>query len=194
VTDLFEEPDDATPLTPDERQELIPSDITYRRELNRAEQENIARAQDWALSRRRELLTEKSIKDLHKRMLGEVWRWAGDFRTTERNLGIPYGQIPMALRELLDDVKAWIEYKTYPLDEIAVRLHHRLVHIHPFPNGNGRHARLMADLLIMQFGGERFTWGSANLQDAGEVRKRYIESLKAADSHDLGPLLAFARS
>jgi Fic-DOC domain mobile mystery protein B len=194
VTDLFEEPDDATPLTPDERQELIPSDITYRRELNRAEQENIARAQDWALSRRRELLTEKSIKDLHKRMLGEVWRWAGDFRTTERNLGIPYGQIPMALRELLDDVKAWIEYKTYPLDEIAVRLHHRLVHIHPFPNGNGRHARLMADLLIMQFGGERLTWGSANLQDAGEVRKRYIESLKAADSHDLGPLLAFARS
>ena len=194
MTDLFEEPDDATPLTPDERQELIPSDITYRRELNRAEQENIARAQDWALSRRRELLTEKSIKDLHKRMLGEVWRWAGDFRTTERNLGIPYGQIPMALRELLDDVKAWIEYKTYPLDEIAVRLHHRLVHIHPFPNGNGRHARLMADLLIMQFGGERFTWGSANLQDAGEVRKRYIESLKAADSHDLGPLLAFARS
>ena len=194
MTDLFEEPDDATPLTPDERQELIPSDITYRRELNRAEQENIARAQDWALSRRRELLTEKSIKDLHKRMLGEVWRWAGDFRTTERNLGIPYGQIPMALRELLDDVKAWIEYKTYPLDEIAVRLHHRLVHIHPFPNGNGRHARLMADLLIMQFGGERLTWGSANLQDAGEVRKRYIESLKAADSHDLGPLLAFARS
>ena len=194
MTDLFEEPDDATPLTPDERQELIPSDITYRRELNRAEQENIARAQDWALSRRRELLTEKSIKDLHKRMLGEVWRWAGDFRTTERNLGIPYGQIPMALRELLDDVKAWIEYKTYPLDEIAVRLHHRLVHIHPFPNGNGRHARLMADLLIMQFGGERLTWGSANLQNAGEVRKRYIESLKAADNHDLGPMLDFARS
>ena len=104
MTDLFEEPDDATPLTPDERQGLIPSDITYRRELNKAEQENIARAQDWALSRRRELLTEKFIKDLHKRMLGEVWRWAGDFRTTERNIGIPYYQIPMALHELLDDV------------------------------------------------------------------------------------------
>ena len=121
MTDLFEEPDDATPLTPDERQALIPSDITYRRELNRAEQENIARAQDWALSRRRELLTEKFIKDFHRRMLGEVWRWAGDFRTTERNIGIPYYQITMALRELLDDVKAWIEYKTYPPDEIAVR-------------------------------------------------------------------------
>jgi Fic-DOC domain mobile mystery protein B len=194
MTDLFEEPDDATPLTPDERQALIPSDITYRRELNKAEQENIARAQDWALSRRRELLTERFIKDLHKRMLGEVWRWAGNFRITERNIGIPYYQIPVALRELLDDVKAWIEYKTYPPDEIAVRFHHRLVHIHPFPNGNGRHSRLMADLLIMQFGGERFTWGSANLQDPGEVRKRYIESLKAADNHDLGPLLVFARS
>ena len=90
MTDLFEEPDDATPLTSDERHGLIPSDITYRRELNKAEQENIARAQDWALSRRRELLTEKFIKDLHQPMLGEVWRWAGDFRTTERNIGIPY--------------------------------------------------------------------------------------------------------
>jgi Fic-DOC domain mobile mystery protein B len=190
----LEEPDDATPLTPDERQGLIPSDITYRRELNNAEQENIARAQDWALSRRRELLTERYIKELHRRMLGDVWRWAGDFRTTERNLGIPHYEIPMALRELLDDVKAWIGQRSYPLDEIAVRFHHRLVHIHPFANGNGRHARLMADLLVMQSGGVRFTWGSANLQQAGDVRRRYIESLKAADDHDMGPLLAFARS
>jgi Fic-DOC domain mobile mystery protein B len=194
VTGLLEEPDDATPLTPDERQGLIPSDITYRHELNNAEQENIARAQDWALSRRRELLTERFIKELHRRMLGDVWQWAGDFRTTDRNLGIPPYEIPMALRELLDDVKVWIEQKSYPLDEIAVRFHHRLVHIHPFANGNGRHARLMADLLVMQSGGVRPTWGSANLQQAGDVRKRYIESLKAADDHDMGPLLAFARS
>ena len=194
MTDLFEEPDDATPLTPEERQGLIPSDITYRRELNRAEQENIARAQDWALSRRRELLTEKFIKNLHGRMLGEVWQWAGDFRTSQRNIGIPYYQVPMRLLELLDDVKAWIEYETYPSDEVAARFHHRLVHIHPFPNGNGRHSRLMADLLVMQLGRGRFTWGSANLQDAGEVRKRYIEALKAADNQDIGPLIAFARS
>ena len=108
--------------------------------------------------------------------------------------GEPVDSFGKYLHELLDDVKAWIDYKTYPPDEIAVRFHHRLVHIHPFPNGNGRHSRLMADLLIMQLGGERFTWGRANLQDAGEVRKRYIESLKAADNHDLGPMLAFARS
>jgi len=98
------------------------------------------------------------------------------------------------LRQLLDDTKAWIDYKTYPPDEIAVRFHHRLVQIHPFPNGNGRHARLMADLLVMRLGGERFSWGSANLQGAGAARQRYIAALQAADDHDIGPLLAFARS
>ena len=109
-------------------------------------------------------------------------------------LGFTTQYSPSPLRELLDDVKAFTGEKTYSPDEIAVRLHHHLVHIHPFPNGNGRHSRLIADLLIMQLGGERFTWGSANLQDADEMRKRYIASLKAADNHDLGPLLAFARS
>jgi Fic-DOC domain mobile mystery protein B len=194
VNDLFEEPDDATPLTSDERRGLIPSDITYRRELNRAEQENIARGQDWALSRRRDLLTEKFIKNLHGHIFGDVWRWAGRFRTSERNIGIPYYRIPMELGDLVADAKVWIEHRAYPPDEIAMRFHHRLVQIHPFPNGNGRHSRLMADFLIMQLGGERFTWGSVNLQDAGEVRKRYIEVLKAADHHDLKPLLDFARS
>jgi Fic-DOC domain mobile mystery protein B len=194
VSNLFEEPDNATPLTPEERRELIPAHIAYRSELNEAEQENIGRAQDWALGRRRDLLTEKFIKDLHRHMLGDVWRWAGKVRTSERNLGIPWYEIPVALRQLLDDARAWIEHKTYPPDEIAVRLHHRLGHIHPFPNGNGRHARLMADLLVMRLGEKRFSWGSANLQDAGEVRRRYIAALQAADNHDLGPLLAFARS
>jgi Fic-DOC domain mobile mystery protein B len=136
--------------------ELIPAYIAYRRELNEAEQENIARAQDWALNRRRDPLREKFVQELHRRMLGDVWRWAGKFRTSERNLGIALYEIPVALRQLLDDTKAWIEYKTYPPDEIAVRFHHRLVQIHPFPNGNGRHARLMADLLVMRLGGERF--------------------------------------
>lgn len=194
IFDIFGEPDNATPLTPDERRGLIPSDITYRRELNTAEHDNIARAENWALARRREWLSEKLIKDLHRRMLGDVWRWAGNFRTTERNLGIPFYQIPMALCELLDDVNAWIDHQSYPPDEIAVRFHHRLVHIHPFPNGNGRHSRLMADLLIIQLGRARFTWGSANLLDAGEVRRRYIAALQAADRHDLAPLVAFARS
>jgi Fic-DOC domain mobile mystery protein B len=194
VTDLFEEPDDATPLTEEERRELIPAHIAYRSELNEAEQENIARAQDWALSRKRDPLSEKFTRDLHKRMLGEVWRWAGKFRKTERNLGIPFFEIPMALRLLLDDTKTWIEFHSYPPDETAVRFHHRLVAIHPFPNGNGRHARLMADLLVMRLGQERFSWGRESLRDPSTMRKRYIAALQAADHHDIGPLLAFARS
>jgi len=194
VSDLFEQPDDATPLSPEEQRELIPAHIAYRSELNEAEQENIARAQDWALARRRDPLSEKFVTDLHKQMLGDVWRWAGKFRTSERNLGIPFYEIPVAVCQLLDDVKAWVEYKSYPPDEIAVRFHHRLVQIHPFPNGNGRHSRLIADLLVMRLGGERFSWGSANLQDAGDVRGRYIAALEAADNQDVGPLLAFARS
>jgi Fic-DOC domain mobile mystery protein B len=193
-TDLFKDPDDATPLTPEERRELIPAYIAYRNELNAAEQENIARAQDWALGRRRDPLAEKFITDLHKRMLGDVWKWAGKFRRSERNIGIPFYEIPVALRHLLGDAKAWIEYTTYPPDEIAARFHHRLVAIHPFPNGNGRHARLMADLLVMRLGQERFSWGRESLRDAGAMRKRYIAALKAADNHDIGPLLAFTRS
>lgn len=192
--ELFHEPEDATPLMLEERADLIPAHIAYRAELNAAEQENIARGQDWALARKRDLLSETFIQHLHRRMFGDVWRWAGKFRTTERNLGIPHFEIPMAVRELLQDAKTWVEHKTYPADEIAVRFHHRLVTIHPFPNGNGRHARLMADLLVISLGGERFSWGRTNLQQAGEVRQQYIAALRAADNHDYGPLLRFARS
>ncbi len=194
MSDFFEEPDNATPLTPEERRELIPAHIAYRSELNEAEQENIVHAQDWALARRRDLLNEKFIKDLHRHMLGDVWRRAGKFRTSERNLGIAYYEVPAALRQLLDDTKALFKLKAYPPDEIAMRFHHRLVQIHPFPNRNGRHARLIADLLVMKLGGERFSWGRTNLRDAGDVRHSYIAAMQAADNHDLGPLLAFARS
>ncbi len=194
MNDIFEQPDDATSLTPDEMRDLIPTHIAYRRDLNQAEQSNIIRAQAWALDRKRDLLTEKFIRDLHRRMLGNVWRWAGKFRTTERNLGIPWYEIPAALRQLLDDARAWIEFASWPPDEIAVRFHYRLVQIHPFPNGNGRHARLMADLLVMTTGHERFSWGRGSLLDAGAVRQSYIAALRAADNHDIGPLLVFARS
>lgn len=196
MSDIFERPDDAaTPLTPEEKRDLIPAHIAGRDDLNEAEQKNIVRGQAWALRRRRrDTLSEQFIKDLHKQMLGEVWRWAGQFRRSERNLGIPFYEIPAALRQLLEDTKVWIEYESYPPDEIAVRFHHRLVQIHPFANGNGRHSRLMADLLVMELGQERFSWGRANLQQAGDVRARYIAALKAADNHHIVPLLAFARS
>jgi len=195
VIPIYHESDDATPLTPDEQRDLIPSHISNRAELNEAEQENIIRGQDWALRRRKpDLLSEKFVTTLHKQMLGDVWRWAGAYRRSERNLGVPFFEIPMQLRQLLGDVKAWVEMKSYPPDEIAVRFHHRLVFIHPFANGNGRHARLMADLLIMQLGEERFSWGLASLREAGETRTQYISALKAADQHDYAPLIVFARS
>lgn len=196
MSGIFVEPDDAaTPLTPEEMRDLIPAHIADRRDLNAAEQENIARAQDWAMNgRRRDLLNERFIKDLHKRMLGDVWKWAGKFRTSQRNIGIDHWLIAPELRQLLDDAKAWIEYGAYPADEIAVRFHHRLVLIHPFPNGNGRHARLMADLLVIQLGRERFTWGRESLREASAARARYIEALHAADNHDIAPLLEFARA
>ena len=194
---VFEQPDAAaTPLAHEETLGLIPAHIAYRSELNEAEQDNILRGQYWAQSRRRDLVNEKFIRELHRQMFGDVWRWAGRFRSTEKNLVIPHWAIPVAKRQLLDDVNAWISYSSYPPDEIAVRFHHRLAQIHAFPNGNGRHARLMADLLVVRLSKERvaFSWGRHNLTDAGAMRKHYIDALHAADGHEIAPLLAFARS
>lgn len=184
----------ATPLTPDERRDLLPTYVTTRAQLNEVEQIGIANADVWAFRRRRDVLDEAFLLALHKRMLGQVWRWAGRFRTTERNIGVEAYKIALELRMLLDDVRYWAANATYPADEIAVRFHHRLVWIHPFPNGNGRHARMAADLLMVSLGQPRFTWGSVNLVEPATTRAQYVAALKAADSHDLAPLLAFARS
>jgi Fic-DOC domain mobile mystery protein B len=127
-------------------------------------------------------------------MLGDVWKWAGRLRSSERNLGIPHWEIPVAIKELLANARTWITTEAYAPDEIAVRFHHRLVQIHSFPNGNGRHARLMADLLITELGGKPFSWGRGGLRDHGELRRRYIAALQAADHHDIQPLLTFSRS
>jgi Fic-DOC domain mobile mystery protein B len=160
-----------------------------------SEQANIAKGALWASrQRRRDVLEEKFLRDLHKRMLGDVWSWAGAYRTTERNIGIPAWKIPAELRILLDDARLWVERSVFDPDELAVRFHHRLVAIHPFPNGNGRHARLAADLLVIRLGGNRFTWGSASLMKTGEMRMRYVAALRQADGHDITALLAFARS
>lgn len=185
----------ATPLTPEEREALIPSYITLRRELNEAEQIGIADADRWAFSRRRaDVPDEAFLRRLHKRMFGAVWKWAGRFRTTPRNIGVEVWKIGPDLRTLLDDVRYWIGRETYPPDEIAVRFHHRVVFIHPFPNGNGRLSRLAADLLAVQLGRPRFSWGSDNLVAVADLRRRYVDALRAADGGDIAPLLAFARS
>lgn len=192
---LFDDQDDAaTPLTPEEREGLIPNYITLRHELNEAEQIGIEEADRWAFSRRRKVLEEKFIRQLHRRMFGDVWRWAGDFRTTARNIGVDAYRIGVDLHQLFSDVTYWIEHATYPIDEIVARFHHRLVQIHPFPNGNGRLSRLAADLLAVQLGVERFSWGRANLVEAAATRRAYVDALRAADNHDIGPLLTFMRT
>lgn len=191
---VFDGDDSATPLTPQEREALIPSYVTLRRELNEIEQIGIADADRWACARPRDVLEELFLKNLHKRMFGRVWRWAGNYRTTPRNIGIDAYLIMPELHQLLHDVRYWIAHATYSPDEIAVRFHHRLVLIHPFPNGNGRHGRLAADLLALQMGRPRFTWGSTNLIEPQATRAAYVTSLREADRHDIAPLLAFARS
>ncbi len=195
MTDPLAEQDDAaTPLSEEEREGLIPSYITLRSELNEAEQANIQEAEDWALKRKRDVLDERFLNTLHKRMLGRVWHWAGQYRRTGKNVGIDAYRIPTELREHLNNCRYWIETATYEPDEIAARFHHKLVWIHPYPNGNGRHGRLAADLLLIAMGQPRFTWGSANLVDPGETRQAYVAALRAADHHDIAPLLAFVRS
>lgn len=195
IDPVFDSGDEAaTPLAPDERRQLIPTYITTRAQLNEAEQIGISEADAWAFARRRDVLSETFLPGLHRRMFGKVWRWAGTFRSTERNIGVDACRIGIELRTLLDDVRYWIEGQTYAPDEIAVRFHHRLVWIHPFANGNGRHARIAADLLAIALGRPRFAWGSASLVEAATTRAQYVAALKAADAHDIAPLLAFARS
>lgn len=191
-------PDDvpihATPLTAEEREGLIPSHVTLHRELNELEQQNILEADTWVFARRHNPLRRAFLRSLHHRMFGKVWRWAGVYRSSNKNIGVDREQIQIRLDEALDNVRYWIEHKTFPPDEIAVRFHHELVFIHPFPNGNGRWSRLMADILAIRLGQPRFSWGSSSLRAADKTRQAYIEALKAADNHDFTALIAFARS
>jgi len=186
-----------TPLDEDEKDDLKIRSITTQGELDEFEQLNIEKAVEWTINsnlKAKKVLTEKFIKDLHKRMYGDVWKWAGKFRKSDKNLGKPWLQIGIELRYLLDDTVYWIENETYPPDEIAIRFKHRLVSIHCFPNGNGRHSRMMADIIIESiFGKEIFSWHQSNMVKADETRKKYIDSLKQADKGNIGPLIEFAR-
>jgi Fic-DOC domain mobile mystery protein B len=169
--------------------------ITNRRELDEAEQANIVSGTIWARrTRQLDLLSEPFVMALHRQMFGNVWEWAGTLRKRETNIGIEPRHIPVSLRELLDTARFWLGAETFQPQELAVHLHHRLVQIHPFPNGNGRHTRLMADLLVARLGATPLSWGRRSLAIEGETRATYIAALKAADNHDIGPLLAFARS
>lgn len=189
-------PEGATPINPDEADGLLLTHITTRAELDRWEQDNINQALAWAEKHKpKDILNEPFMKILHKRMFCDVWKWAGTFRRSDKNIGVPWYNIGIELKKLCDDVKSWIENKTFSEDVIAARFHHRLVSIHLFPNGNGRHARLITDILLENILNKPpFTWGSTNLVKSGADRKRYIESLNAADRGEYQKLLEFVRT
>ena len=189
-------PEGATPIDANEIEGLLLTHITTQAELDRWEQDNINEALAWVEERKpADILNEPFMKLLHKKMFCNVWKWAGKFRKSEKNIGVSWYKISIELKQLCDDVKYWIEHKPFSYDEIAARFHHRLVSIHLFPNGNGRHAGLVADILLENIlDNPPFTWGNANLAKSGDDRKRYIESLVAADRSDYGPLMKFVRS
>lgn len=192
----FDEQDGQTPLEPDEKAGLIPQHIVTKSELNDWEQENILLATKW-LRRVKvaEVLTESFCRDLHRRMFNKTWKWAGTFRKSDKNIGCDWTLVAVKLNQLFGNAKFWVENETFASDELAARFHHALVWIHPFPNGNGRHSRMMADALLKQLGQSAFSWGGGgSMVSANEVRARYLTALRAADKNDLTGLCAFVRS
>ena len=187
-----------TPLSEEEKEGLLIKTITTHGELDEYEQLNIEKAIQWLMRqklKKETILTEKFIKALHKRMLGEVWDWAGEFRRSEKNIGVSWIRIGMDLKVLLDDTLYWMHKNTYTPDEIAIRFKHRLVNIHCFPNGNGRHSRIMADNIIEYiFEAPIFSWNHSNMVKADETRKSYINAIREADKGNIEPLMIFARN
>ena len=187
----------ATPLDPDEAAAVVPTHITTQEDLNAWEQANIALGDRWAMrQKKRELLDEGFVRDLHRQMFDKTWQWAGTFRQSNKNIGVDWTPVAVRLRNLLDNTRYQIENHVFDADEVAVRFHHQLVWIHAFPNGNGRHARLMADLLAMRLGRARLTWGgaAASLISVEALRGQYLQALRAADQGQMADLMAFARS
>ena len=187
-----------TPLDEEEKRDLIPSLVT-REDLDAFEQENILEARKWVMQKatlaKLDVFTQKFLINLHKRMYGHVWKWAGTFRKSNKNIGVDRIYITTELHQLLGDAQYWQENKTYPISDLAVIFHHRLVKIHLFPNGNGRHARMCADVIIAKFGGEKLSWGgNSDLTKPDEIRTRYIAALREADGGNYELILAFARS
>jgi Fic-DOC domain mobile mystery protein B len=189
-------PDGATPLDPDDADGLRPAHISTRAELNAWEQLNIVKGEEWIRSKVavRDLLTLKTVSELHRQMFSDTWTWAGHFRNSRKNIGVAPEAIPERLQNLLADVAYWLAHQTYSVDEIGCRFHHRLVAVHPFANGNGRHARIITDALLRIAGVLPFSWGYGSIDKPGLVRDRYINSLREADSGDYSALIRFARS
>jgi len=187
-----------TPIDEDEKEGLIIKTISTRGELDEFEQANIQQAVEWTMKvtfSKEEILTENFILLVHKKMFGEVWEWAGTKRKTNKNIGVDKSRISIEIKKLIKDCEYWIDNKIFQPDEIAVRFSHRVVQVHVFPNGNGRHSRLIADIFISHiFKKPVFTWGRSNLSKSGDSRKKYLDALHKADEGIMKPLVTFARS
>lgn len=187
-----------TPLDEDEKEGLRIKTISTQGDLNEFEQLNIEKAVEWTIHAKlkpERILTEKFAKEIHKKMYGDVWKWAGKFRKSDKNIGISWPQISIELKGLMDDTSFWIKNKTFEPEEIAIRFKHRIVAIHCFPNGNGRHSRMMADIIMVSiFDSELFSWHKSNMVKADDTRKKYIDALRKADSGNINSLIEFAIS
>lgn len=177
-----------TPIDDDEKLALIPH-IDTLEELNIWEHENIIEARKWAMSSR--VLKISDVFDLdflvklHKKMFNKTWKWAGNLRASNKNIGCDFYQIRTELKNLSDDIKFWLEKNTYNAKQLALIIHHRLVKIHLFPNGNGRHARLAADCILKKLDStKKIDWEGKNFRSSEELRKKYITALRSSDKGD----------
>jgi Fic-DOC domain mobile mystery protein B len=186
--------DGHTELNDEDQLGLRPSYIATRGELFEAEQRNIAKAMRRRLPTLERILDDKYLRDFHRAMFEDVWAWAGSYRARETNIGLEPAEISTAVRTLVHDARAWVEYDVYEADELAIRFHHRLVAVHPFPNGNGRHGRIVADQLVRRLGKSAFTWGAGQDVDTEELRRQYRRALRVADRGEITDLITFARS
>lgn len=189
--------DGQTPLDEEEKEGLLINSISTRAELDEFEQKNIEDVIQWSLTRKfkaAQILSESFIKDLHKRMYGSVWKWAGQYRKTNKNIGVDKLEISTTLRSLIDNAKYWLENSVYEPDEFAIRFKHRLVSIHCFPNGNGRHSRMIADIIIEKIYKQPvFSWGESCFSEETDIRDKYLKALRKADKGNFDLLLKFAR-
>ena len=189
--------DDATPLDDISGLKLPSSRVYTLKEVYEAEANNIALATLKYLSappsKKIAPFTYEWLQQLHYEMFGNVWEWAGKFRSCELSIGIKAYQVPTALKELADDIAFWDKHKTYDIYEVAARLHHRAVQIHPFQNGNGRWSRMLANIYLRQNGSMPVKWQENLLSKENTKRDEYIQALKNADSGNYAKLIAMHR-
>jgi len=193
--------DGNTPIRPEDAEQLIPR-ISTMAELNEYEALNIVQAREWAFNSRTikstNPLDESYVRTLHGKMFDKVWKWSGTYRKNELNIGCDPREIVQRIPQLLGNTQHWIDQKVFSIDECILRFHYDLVSkIHPFANGNGRHARMIADVVAVKYGRPEFSWGTGqNLVAQGKARAAYLAALRAldADENDVQPLFAFARS